>query len=193
MLARWAILAMAVTTISGCGSISSTLGLERHVPDESQVVVRPALTLPPDYDLMPPGTPTPVSSDHENGLSKGGKEISSDAAQPKPERGFFSRVFDFDWFGGDSDKSPAASSPSSSEPGPNIDGTPQTPPPSQSAPAAQTTPPDSSGPNIDGTPQAPAKSSGLDVRSRLALAAPSNTLWGDNVNGKRRGNDLAAV
>jgi hypothetical protein len=188
MLARWAILAMAVTTLGGCGSISSSLGLERHVPDESQVVVRPALTLPPDYDLMPPGTPTPVSSDHENGLSKGGKEVSSDAAQPKPERGFFSRVFDFDWFGGDSDKSPAAPSPSSTAPGPNIDGTPQTPPPSQSAPAVQSTPSNDPGPNIDGTPQAPAKSSGLDVRSHLAAAT-----LGDTLSGERSGNDLAAA
>jgi hypothetical protein len=188
MLARWAILAMAVTTLGGCGSISSSLGLERHVPDESQVVVRPALTLPPDYDLMPPGTPTPVSSDHENGLSKGGQEISSDATQPKPERGFFSRVFDFDWFGGDSDKSPSAPSPSSTEPGPNIDGTPRTPPPSQPAPAAQSTPSNDPGPNIDGTPQAPAKSSGLDVRPHLAAAA-----LGDTLNGERSGNDLAAA
>ncbi len=171
-LARWAILAVAVTTMSGCGSISSTLGLERHVPDESQVVVRPALTLPPDYDLVPPGTPSPVSSDHENGLSKGGVEISSDAPQPKkPERGFFSSLFHWDLFGDDDDKKPSTPSSRASEPGPNIDGTPQTPPPSQTPPTTtESAPSDNSGPNIDGTPQTPDKRSSLDGAPKNSLA-----------------------
>jgi hypothetical protein len=167
MLARWAILATAVTMMGGCGSLSSTLGLERHVPDESQVVVRPALTLPPDYDLMPPGSPSPVSSDHENGLSKGGQEISSDATQPKKEdRGFFGNLFHWDLFGDDDDKKPAPGGPA-----PTIDGTPQTPAPSQSAPSVQSTPPDNSSPNIDGTPQTPGKSSSLEGHGGAGLGS----------------------
>jgi hypothetical protein len=172
MLARWAILATAVVTISGCDSVSSTLGLERHVPDESQVVVRPALTLPPDYDLMPPGTATPVSSDHENGLSKGGQEISSDPSQQpkKEERGFFGRMFHWDLFGDDDIKSSPIGASSVNGPGPDINGTPQAPPPQPASPAAQAAPPGGAGPEINGTPQAPAKSSSLDQKMEMRLA-----------------------
>ena len=46
MLVRSVVLTAAVTALAGCSSISSTLGLERHIPDETQVTVRPALTWP---------------------------------------------------------------------------------------------------------------------------------------------------
>ena len=42
--------------------------MERHVPDETQVASHPSLTLPPDFNLRPPGAPTPVSAAHEAGL-----------------------------------------------------------------------------------------------------------------------------
>ncbi len=112
MLTRCATLAVLVASLCGCSSISSTLGLERHVPDETQVVIRPALTLPPDYDLMPPGTPSPVSTDHENGLSLGGDETGAPKKQEtkKEERGFFGSIFNFlNPFASDDDTTPAKS------------------------------------------------------------------------------------
>jgi hypothetical protein len=88
------------------------LGLERHVPDETQVVVRPPLTLPPDYNLMPPGTATPVSSDHE-GAQAASESGMAPVPPPKEERGFFGRLLHFDLFGDDTDstvpKPPASS------------------------------------------------------------------------------------
>jgi hypothetical protein len=109
-----------MAALAGCGSISSTLGLERHVPDETQVVVRPALTLPPDYSLMPPGTETPVSADHEGARSISGANDMA-PVPPKEEKGFISRVFSFDWFGDDSDSDVPKS------PAPSVEGTPAAP------------------------------------------------------------------
>ncbi|HEU5047038.1 MAG TPA: DUF3035 domain-containing protein [Rickettsiales bacterium] len=43
--------------LAACGNgdgLRETLGLNRHGPDEFQVVSRPPLTLPPDYSLRPP-------------------------------------------------------------------------------------------------------------------------------------------
>ncbi len=108
--ARLGVFAVSMIALAGCGSISSTLGLERHVPDETQVVVRPPLTLPPDYNLMPPGTATPVSGDHEGAQSLAGN--SAAPVPPKPEeKGFFGRLFDFDFFGDDSESKPPAQPP----------------------------------------------------------------------------------
>lgn len=104
------------------------LGLDRHVPDETQVVVRPPLTLPPDYDLVPPGTPSAVSSEHETAQSMA--ETGGGAAQPKKEeRGFFGRLWHLDFFGDDS---------TSTTPAPSVDGTPKS--------DAPTTPPAAPGP-----------------------------------------------
>jgi hypothetical protein len=109
MLVRSVVLTAAVAALAGCSSISSTLGLERHVPDETQVTVRPALTLPPDFDLKPPGTETAVSSDHEgaspNSAVEGG--AVAPAKKPEDERGFFGRLFHGDFFGNDVDATTA--------------------------------------------------------------------------------------
>jgi len=146
----------AMVALAGCGSISSTLGLERHVPDESQVVVRPALTLPPDFDLMPPGTATAVSAEHEAGGPTSGA-ATADAAPKKEERGFFGSLFHGDFFGNDVDATTAKPAADAASPGPDVNGTPQAPPPDKptadaSAPAA--TPP--AAPDVNGTPQASA-------------------------------------
>ena len=126
---RSALLALAIISLAGCGSFSSMLGLERHVPDETQVVVRPPLTLPPDYNLMPPGTTTPVGGEHESAQSMGDAGVTP-AAPKKEEKGFFGRVFSGDVFGSSSDSdAPKAAAPS-------VEGTPvpdQTPKPSGSA------------------------------------------------------------
>jgi hypothetical protein len=137
MLVRSTILATCVLALSGCGSISSMLGLERHVPDESQVTVRPPLTLPPDYDLMPPGSASPVSAEHEVGSTVTGQPAV--ATEPaKEERGFFGKLFHGDYFGNDVDATTA-----------NKPSQPQTATPEQPAPT-------NPGPDVNGTPQAPA-------------------------------------
>ena len=137
MLVRSTILAVSVMTLAGCDSFSSMLGLERHIPDETQVVTRPPLTLPPDYDLMPPGTPSAVSADHEAGSSMGGQATAASPEQPKKEeRGFFGSLFHGDWFGNDVDATTAAkpaqpqvATPDQPTPPPPADGTPQAPAP----------------------------------------------------------------
>ena len=106
ILARTAILATAIVTLAGCDDFRSALGMDRHVPDETQVVSRPALTLPPDYNLRPPGTATPVSGEHESGSTMGqatgtqGEQslensAAAGTAAPQEERGFFGRIADF--------------------------------------------------------------------------------------------------
>jgi len=152
MLVRSVVLTAAVAALSGCSSISSTLGLERHIPDETQVTVRPALTLPPDFDLKPPGTETAVSSDHEqanpNAVAEGG---AMPAKKPEEERGFFGKLFHGDFFGNDVD----ATTAKPEDKAPDVNGTPQAP-----APSAPTTPPaadsPAASPDVNGTPQAPA-------------------------------------
>jgi hypothetical protein len=141
MLARTVVLTAAVAALAGCGSISSTLGLERHVPDETQVTVRPNLTLPPDYDLMPPGTPSAVSAEHE-----GGANMGTPQAPPKEERGFFGSLFHGDFFGNEPDAATAKehAAEAASAPAPDVNGTPQAPAPSQAVtapPAADAAPP----------------------------------------------------
>jgi len=45
---------LALLGLPGCGSVKSTLGLDRKAPDEFAVVSRAPLSLPPDYALRPP-------------------------------------------------------------------------------------------------------------------------------------------
>ena len=142
MLVRSVVLTAAVAALSGCSSISSTLGLERHIPDESQVTVRPALTLPPDFDLKPPGTETAVSADHEqansNAVAEGG---AAPAKKPEEERGFFGKLFHGDFFGNDVDAT-TAKPPEGEKPA--------------DKPAADASAPPPPAPDANGTPQAPA-------------------------------------
>jgi hypothetical protein len=142
-LVRSVLLTTAITALAGCGSISSTLGLERHVPDESQVVVRPALTLPPDFDLMPPGTPSAVSGEHETGSTMNPDGVPTPAAPKKEERGFFGSILHGDFFGSDVDATTAKANAQAAAP--NVEGTPQAPvstPPAavSAAPAADAAP-----------------------------------------------------
>jgi len=159
MLVRSVVLTAAVAALSGCSSISSTLGLERHIPDETQVTVRPALTLPPDFDLKPPGTETAVSSDHEqanpNAVAEGG---AMPAKKPEEERGFFGKLFHGDFFGNDVDATTAKPPEGEKAAGekaaaPDVNGTPQAPAPDK--PAADAAPPPPA-PDVNSTPQAPA-------------------------------------
>ncbi len=146
MLVRSVIVTASIAALAGCSSISSTLGLERHVPDEKLVVVRPALTLPPDYDLMPPGTPSAVSADHEAGAS-----MSADGtptAPKKEERGFFGSLFHGDFFGNDVDATTAKAHAAENAAAPDVNATP--PAPASTPPAAVSAAP------VADTPPAPA-------------------------------------
>lgn len=152
MLARSVVLMAALAALAGCSSISSTLGLERHIPDETQVTVRPALTLPPDFNLTPPGTETAVSGQHEEANPNAPvADGSTPAAPKKEERGFFGSLFHGDFFGNDVDATTAPKPADTA--GPDVNGTPQAPAPDKSAPASDAPPP---APDVNGTPQASA-------------------------------------
>jgi hypothetical protein len=45
--------------LSGCasGTVQETLGMSRSAPDEFRVVSRPSLSVPPQFNLRPPGLP----------------------------------------------------------------------------------------------------------------------------------------
>lgn len=47
--------------MGGCGTMSKLAGNKKSAPDEFQVVDKPPLVMPPDYNLRPPkpGEPTP--------------------------------------------------------------------------------------------------------------------------------------
>jgi len=136
----------AALALTGCSTISSSLGLERHIPDESQVTVHPALTLPPDFDLKPPGTETAVSADHEQAASNAAAEGIAPAKKPVEERGFFGKLFHGDFFGDDVD----ATTAKPEDKAPDVNGTPTAPPADK--PADASAPP----PAPDTAPQAPA-------------------------------------
>jgi hypothetical protein len=101
--------------LTGCDGVRNALGMERHIPDETKVVSRPPLTLPPEFDLRPPGSATPVSAEHETGLSL--SQLGS-PEQPKEEKGFFGRLFSGDIFGGDEADDTAKPAPAA----PNAEG-----------------------------------------------------------------------
>ena len=71
------------------------------------MTVRPPLTLPPDYDLMPPGAASPVSAEHEVGATQSGDPTVGAGQPEKEERGFFGKLFHGDYFGNDVDATTA--------------------------------------------------------------------------------------
>jgi hypothetical protein len=55
--------ATALLLLSACsgGTVQETLGMSRSGPDEFRVVSRPSLSVPPQFNLRPPGAPGEVS------------------------------------------------------------------------------------------------------------------------------------
>jgi hypothetical protein len=153
MLVRSVVLTAALTALAGCSSISSTLGLERHIPDETQVTVRPALTLPPDFNLVPPGTETAVSGQHEEANPNApAADGSTPAAPKKEERGFFGSLFHGDFFGNDVDEASAKEHAAQAQAAtPDVNGTPQAQTPPASA-APSVAPPTDAAPPADAAP-----------------------------------------
>lgn len=52
------LLPLSLAALSACsgGSVKDTLGISRSAPDEFRVVARPPLSVPPQFNLRPPGT-----------------------------------------------------------------------------------------------------------------------------------------
>ena len=69
--------------LSGCSGVDNALGLSKTAPDEFQVVVRPPLTLPPNFSLDPveadDATPAPNNALAVSGevLAGGGRTTDS--------------------------------------------------------------------------------------------------------------------
>tara|TARA_Y100001960_G_scaffold290467_1_gene331094 strand:+ start:115 stop:651 length:537 start_codon:yes stop_codon:yes gene_type:complete len=60
-----------VLLLGACSGVKEELGLTRNSPDEFTVVKRAPLTLPPEYNLRPPGSgPTAVTSGRTAGTAR---------------------------------------------------------------------------------------------------------------------------
>jgi hypothetical protein len=122
-----AALSAATLMTSGCDTFRRTLGMERSVPDETQVALNRPLVMPPDYTLRPPASATEsISGTRVTSFTAGsradtllqssqtqdGKPIGSSApttttdsttVAKKEERGFFGRLMN-SWFGSGKDE-----------------------------------------------------------------------------------------
>lgn len=60
-LIRPLLLTLALAGLAGCGGFKEQLGLTKQSPDEFRVVARAPLSMPPDFNLVPPspGSPRP--------------------------------------------------------------------------------------------------------------------------------------
>lgn len=55
MKKAYAIASLLLVTACGGSTVKETLGLDNRAPDEFRVVSRPPLSVPPQFDLRPPG------------------------------------------------------------------------------------------------------------------------------------------
>ena len=79
---------LGATLLAGCGQgVKKSLGLERNQPDEFAVVERAPLTLPPNFDLVPPqpGAPRPQETAPVN--TARGLILRSEPSAPKATPG----------------------------------------------------------------------------------------------------------
>ena len=77
----------ACAMLMGCGSfdIKEKLGLNREGPDEYRVVPRPPLSVPPEFNLRPPGQP---SSDYISSVpseTRAHEQVLGGGADTKPD------------------------------------------------------------------------------------------------------------
>jgi len=54
MLRAGLLVAAAAVALSGCDTIRNAAGMDKSAPDEFAVLTKAPLTIPPDYNLMPP-------------------------------------------------------------------------------------------------------------------------------------------
>ena len=57
---------LLILSLSSCTSVKKTLGLEKDVPNEFLIEKRDPLTLPPDYDILPPDSNAKINKNKEN-------------------------------------------------------------------------------------------------------------------------------
>ena len=81
---------LVILSLSSCTSVKKTLGLEKDVPNEFLIEKRDPLTLPPDYNILPPDSnaKTNKNKDSTSSLKSifdrdlGGQKKSSSASVP---------------------------------------------------------------------------------------------------------------
>ena len=59
------ILLFLVLSLSSCTSVKKSLGLEKDVPNEFLIEKRDPLTLPPDYNILPPDSNAKINENKE--------------------------------------------------------------------------------------------------------------------------------
>lgn len=82
---------LLLTACGGSGSVKDTLGLSRKAPDEYRVVLRPPLSVPPQFELRPPAkpgeiSPTEAASSQARALVTG-KPVAADNTYRLPPSG----------------------------------------------------------------------------------------------------------
>lgn len=77
------LLLVPVLALGACSGMKETLGLERTSPDEFAVVERAPLTLPPNYDLVPPQPGTARPQETSPTAAAQGLVLGSQSSAPK--------------------------------------------------------------------------------------------------------------
>lgn len=80
-LALCAVSSLALLSACSPGAVKNTLGLERSAPDEFRVVPRPALTVPPQFNLRPPASPEEISTQPSTASADAQKLILSNSSK----------------------------------------------------------------------------------------------------------------
>ena len=57
---------LLILILSSCTSVKKTLGLEKDVPNEFLIEKRDPLTLPPDYNILPPNSNAKINKNKKS-------------------------------------------------------------------------------------------------------------------------------
>jgi predicted small lipoprotein YifL len=60
------IVLLLIFSLSSCTSVKKILGLEKDVPNEFLIEKRDPLTLPPDYNILPPDSNAKINKNKES-------------------------------------------------------------------------------------------------------------------------------
>ena len=60
---------LLIWSLSSCTSIKKTLGLEKDVPNEFLIEKRDPLTLPPEYNILPPDSNAKINKNKQSSSS----------------------------------------------------------------------------------------------------------------------------
>lgn len=97
MQPRYFIIMAGSLLLNACGEVSvkDTLGLDQRAPDEFRVVSRPPLSVPPQFDLRPPGVTgenMPATRTRAQSLMLGNTDNSKDISSSKAEATFLQKA-----------------------------------------------------------------------------------------------------